>query len=407
MRKRRSSAWPARARRFGYFLIGAVLTLAVPVGVAAYHFWSVRLDAGGHYVPEIGLDGQEWIVRAPPEALYVSGGTFQNELAAYLRYDYLRGRPEIMGHNVFLTVQETAGGPRYEIRLEAENNLLRAIPYASLLKAKRLVPGTELEYATRAELAKDREQTEVFEIAYSGPVHPRLEDFTPGELLSPVATFLAFKSSTDGRNHRLNLAALSGEEARQLAADIIAVANFYSLPLDVFLGVGAMENNYLNVDGDLDHRVWKRRPAKGDIVIKRGRRRVLVLNYSIGRWQITRETLRKAHKWFLRDTREYSELPERLRPARKLDFAKLDSHVLTTYAGLVLRNLMDRFPGKMADAVGAYNGGGKSPNLDYAAGVAQVADYARAVLEHSVSVKNVTDTTVKRSLNGGLADVVQ
>jgi hypothetical protein len=395
--------------RLGFFLIGALVSLSIPLGVAAYHFWSQKLDAGGHYASGIGLYENQWVVPAPSEGLYLKGGTFQNELAAYLRYDYLRGRPEIVGHRVLLTVQETPGGPNYEIRLEAENNLLHAIPYASLLKARRLVPGTELEYTTRAELAKDREQTEVFEIAYSGPVHPRLEDFTPGELLSPVATFLTFKSSTDQRNHRLNLAALSGEEARQLAADIIAVANFYSLPLDVFLGVGAMENNYLNVDGDLDHRVWKRRPAKGDIVIKRSRRRVLVLNYSIGRWQITRETLRKAHEMFLRDTRDYSQLPERLRPARKLDFAKLDSHVLTTYAGLVLRNLMDRFPGKIADAVGAYNGGVKSPNLEYAAGVALVADYARTVLEHTVSVKTTPEAAglSTKAISGRAAESVQ
>ena len=395
--------------RFGYFLIGAVASLSIPLGVAAYHLWSERLDTGGHYAPAIQQQGNEWVIPSPAEALYVNGGTFQNELAAYLRYDYLRGRPEIIGHRVLLTVQETAGGPCYEIGLEVENNLLRAVPFVSLLRARRLIPGTELEYTSRAGLAKNREQTEVFDIAYSGPVHPKLEEFTASELLSPVATFLAFKSSTDRRVDPSSPATLSGEEAHQLAADIIAVATFYSLPLDVFLGVGAMENNYLNVDGDLGHRVWKRRPAKGDIVLQRRRHRVLVLNYSIGRWQITRETLRKAHALFLRDTRDYSELPERLRPARQLDFKELDPHVLTTYAGLLLRNLLDRFPGKIADAVGAYNGGVRNPNLEYAAGVAQVADYARTVLEHSVSVKSVSETMgqARRTRHTGPVESVQ
>ena len=374
----------------GCFLIGVVITLSIPLGLAAYHFWSERLETGGHYAPGIGLQGEEWVVSSPAQALYANGGRFHDELAAYLRYDYLRSRPEITGYRVFLTVQESDAGPCYEIRLEAGNNLLRAVPFVSRLRAMRLIPGTELEYTTRAELVKDGEQTEVFDIAYNGPVHPSLEEFTSSELLLPVATFLAFKSSTDRRVEGASPAALSREDANQLAADIIAVANFYSLPLDVFLGVGAMENNFLNVDGDSDRRVWKRRAAKGDIVIKRGRHGVLVSNYSIGRWQITRETLRKAHRLLLRDTRDYSQLPERLRPGKELDFEK-HSHVLTTYAGLLLRHLLDRFPGKMADAVGAYNGGVRSPNLEYAAGVGLVADYARTVLEHSVSVKSVPD----------------
>lgn len=37
---------------------------------------------------------------------------------------------------------------------------------------------------------------------------------------------------------------LSREHATEMAVDIIAVAKFYDLPLDIFLGIGAMENNY-------------------------------------------------------------------------------------------------------------------------------------------------------------------
>lgn len=43
-----------------------------------------------------------------------------------------------------------------------------------------------------------------------------------------------------------------------IAADIIAVADFYHLPLDVFLGIGAMENNYLSIRGDTGHAIWKK-----------------------------------------------------------------------------------------------------------------------------------------------------
>ena len=101
---------------------------------------------------------------------------------------------------------------------------------------------------------------------------------------------------------------LSREEAHRLAADIITVADFFQLPFDFFLGIGAMENNYMNVKGDLTHGVWKRRPAKGDVVLKRRRGRVVVLNEASGVWQITRETLRYAHRLYTKDGRDYSLL---------------------------------------------------------------------------------------------------
>jgi soluble lytic murein transglycosylase-like protein len=61
----------------------------------------------------------------------------------------------------------------------------------------------------------------------------------------------------------------------------------------------------------------------------------------------------------------------------------VNSDQLTTYAGLVLRNLLDRFGGDVDQAIGAYNGGARNPNPAYAAGVRNVALYARKVLEHA------------------------
>jgi hypothetical protein len=178
------------------------------------------------------------------------------------------------------------------------------------------------------------------------------------------------------------------------------VAEFYDLPLDVFLGIGAMENNYLSIRGDLNHAVWKRKAAKGDIILKRRRGRVLVSNYSIGVWQITRETLRYAHALYLTDKRDYSQLPERLRPPQTLELDLTNSHVLTAYAGLLLRDLLDHFNGDVDKAVGAYNGGPRNPNLQYAAGVEAVAAYARNILERVTAVNEQAATdTLERGVN--------
>jgi len=65
----------------------------------------------------------------------------------------------------------------------------------------------------------------------------------------------------------------------------------------------------------------------------------MVSNYAIGTWQITRETLRAAHQLYLKDKRDYTQLPARLRPPRDLNLNSVDDAVLTTYAGLLLRGL--------------------------------------------------------------------
>jgi hypothetical protein len=137
-------------------------------------------------------------------------------------------------------------------------------------------------------------------------------------------------------------------------------------------------------------KVCKRKAQPGDIVVKRKHGRVLVLNYSIGVWQITRETLRYAHQLYLADARDYPQLPERLRPPQELDLDKIDSHVLTTYAGLLLRDLLDRFGGDVTKAIGAYNGGSNNPNLTYAEGVSTVADYARNILQQAALMNGRT-----------------
>ena len=111
------------------------------------------------------------------------------------------------------------------------------------------------------------------------------------ELESYLRRFIHFKSQTDPRTWSASEAIpspLTKSDAARLAADIIAVAHFYDLPVDLFLGIGAMENNYMNVAGDLENTAWKRRAEDGDIVLKRRRGRVLVKNDSMGVWQITR-----------------------------------------------------------------------------------------------------------------------
>ena len=232
-----------------------------------------------------------------------------------------------------------------------------------------------------------------FEALFRVPVSLSLPDIPDVELINPLADFLVFKSATDRRILQgidPDLRVLNQAQAQELAQDMIVVARFYSLPLEYFMGIGAVENNYMDVRGDLAHTVWKRRPQRGDIILQRRRGRVLVENYSLGVWQITRETLRRAQNLYLEDrkTRDYSLLPERLRPEITPNPDDVQPETLTTYAGLLFRTLLDHFDGNIIQALGAYNGGVDKPNLVYAESVRNVATYSRVVLTHAIAASD-------------------
>jgi hypothetical protein len=366
--------------------VAAALVLVFWIGVRTWPR-PLRVSVGRHLPVEVAQG--KLVFPFPAKSVLGEVGSFDNELSAYLWFDYVRSRPAMKQSQVLLTATERLSKPIYRIYVVLPNDAVEAIAYLANLEAKKLIigDGDHLVYSNPAAIEYDREQTALFLAAYNKPVQRNLNAFTAKQLVPSVARFLIFKSRTDPRVlGGADVRSLSREQATELAADIIAVSKFYDLPLDIFLGIGAMENNYLSIRGDLKHAVWKKRAAKDDIILKRRGHRVLVSDYSIGVWQITRETLRYAHDLYLKDKRDYSQLPTRLRPPKSLELDLTNSHVLTTYAGLLLRDLLDRFQGDVAKAIGAYNGGFRNPNLRYAAGVQKVAEYARNILERVTAI---------------------
>jgi hypothetical protein len=337
-----------------------------------------------HLAPKI--HGQNIALPFSNEVACAEIVSFDDQLEAFLRYEYLRGRDPDDAAKIFLTAGRTGKRANYKIYMLVENDQLTAVPRLDRMESHGLITHYELVAWTKQDLAVAQQQSRMFENAYNNPTEQRLETLPSFQLLPALADFLVFKSQTDWRVVGQSTRApqpLTHHQALRLASDILDVAHFYNLPLDYFLGVGAMENNYMDVNGDLTHAVWKKRAERGDIVLEHERKRVLVSDYSIGAWQISRETLRAAHQLYLKDKRNYDALPLRLRPSHDLDVNSVNSEVLTTYAGLVLRDLLDRFDGNVDQAIGAYNGGIRNPNPAYAAGVKNVALYARRVLEHA------------------------
>ena len=365
--------------------ICGVLALAAG-GWIAWRTWPRELP----YVKRPGpaaiyfRDGQPAIA-SPTNILMAEVGDYDSTLQGYLYFDFLRSQaPVDARHAFFCPAPPPAGQNHPFIFLRVDPDMLHSTAYLGSLVSSGLIPDYSLHSWLDADLVACLRETEKSVEEFNAPP-PLLSDIPDKQLIGPVADFIVFKATTDRRllSHAVPAPLVPTQaQARQLAEDMIVVARFYSLPLEYFLGIGAMENNYMSVRGDLDHAVWKRRAQRGDVVIRRRRGRVLVRNYSRGVWQITRETLRYAQLLYLRDrsTRDYSTLPEALRPSTFQDPDEVEPETLTTYAGLLLRSLLDRFHGSIMQAVGAYNGGPQNPNPDYARSVHAIAQYAQRMV---------------------------
>lgn len=388
-----------RWRAIGSVIFAVLLLAAATVALLPRLFRVEPLPSFRHQslpIPVVVADSVS--ARMPNGNLLANVGEYQNELTAYLRLQYLRSLKATFGQSVLMTTREVAGRPRYTLYLGVENDVMAAGHQLASMQIDNFVTGFRLVSPPQSQIEDWLRQTRLFDAAYERVTQQRLLKLPRTALTSAVGRFIYFKRRTDRRVREQLLRAeqeLSLEESQDFAADIIDVAGFYDIPLDMLLGIGAMENNYIDVAGDLKHTAWKRRAQPGDIVLRHVKGRVMISNSSIGPWQITRQTLRYAHELYLHDKRDYSQLPPRLRPAKTLDFANLDTHVLTTYAGILLRDLLEAFNGDVARAEGAYNGGRRNPNLGYAEGVANVADYARRVLSAAISAHDRSvETTV-------------
>lgn len=374
----------------GLLIAGAGIAIALSVWVALHlRPREFPVKPPRPTTPVVEFEPGRMKVRVPGQSLVANLATFDDELLAFLFTGYVRGLVAHDGYRIWLTCERRGEALEYVIRLDLPDDLLSGLGYLFELQATSGVTEISYFWASPRVISGYESQSQVLDRAYNVPARRKLELLSRVELVSYIRRFIRFKALTDRRIRRA-IGPIptppTRSQSHQLAMDIVAVTDFYSLPIDFFLGIGAMENNYMNVKGDLGNAIWKRRAHKGDVILKHGPRGVLVLNEASGIWQITRETLRYAHNLFLKDVRDYSKLPEHLRPPKDLDLNDVPPEVLTTYAGLFFRELLDRFQGDVAIAVGAYNGGPGNPNQKYEASARVVAEHARRVLEHAAAL---------------------
>src|SRR5678815_3035853 len=86
-------------------LVGAA-SLCGAAGWVVFRTWPRQINIAVEPFPSVRFEHGEMIVPLPTNALLGEVGRFDNELSAYLWFDYLRSRPGVEESQVLVTVTE-------------------------------------------------------------------------------------------------------------------------------------------------------------------------------------------------------------------------------------------------------------------------------------------------------------
>jgi hypothetical protein len=247
----------------------AVLCCIGLTGAAAFLYFYVRFQVqplrfvAVHPFPAELIRNGRATVRCPAAVFATRVATFRDELFAYMMYQHYRSSSPFRNDELLLRYAGDGGEAKYHVLVVLTNDYIASVERVAELHSTRQIEGFEWRLLSQVTLTAYRNQTSLFHSAYNLPVRRTMEELPKSELRALLRRFIRFKSTTDPRvRGRMEPvpSVLSSEDAHRLAGDIIAVAEFYDLPLEYLLGIGAMENNYMVVRGDLQHSIWKRRP---------------------------------------------------------------------------------------------------------------------------------------------------
>lgn len=87
-------------------ITGAAALLGLS-GWVAIRTWPRPMHLATESLPPVRFEHGKMIVALPTKALLSEVGRFDDELSAYLWFDYLRSRPGVEGSQVLLTVLDT------------------------------------------------------------------------------------------------------------------------------------------------------------------------------------------------------------------------------------------------------------------------------------------------------------
>src|SRR5258708_22768144 len=179
----------------------ALLAVALGAGVLmGYRVWPRHLCVTLHLrFPAVVMEGNRLILAFSPDVASAKIATFNDQLEAFLHFEYLRGQEGGRPSQILLTATHTASGPSYEIFVVVENDLLTAIPRLGEMETRGLIAHYELNPLPKKDLSYFQQQSNTFEAAYNVPTARKLETLTSFQLFPALAQFLIFKSQTDSR----------------------------------------------------------------------------------------------------------------------------------------------------------------------------------------------------------------
>ena len=177
-----------------------------------YRLWPLDLQAPRYPAfPAPAIQGNRLVLPFTPGVASAEVASFNDQLEAFLRFEYLRGREAREGHDtsrIFLTALDSPKGPSYKIFIVTDNDLLTAVPQLAELEGRNLIPNYELCTWSQRDFAYYEQQSHMFDVAYDVPTEEKLETLNSFKLLPALARFLIFKSETDNR-------VLGGDDVRE------------------------------------------------------------------------------------------------------------------------------------------------------------------------------------------------
>src|SRR6059058_1158932 len=149
---------------------GAGLLAFAACGYTDYRLWPLDLPAAAHpRIPSTAIQGKRLLVPFAVGVPAAEIATFNDQLEAFLRFEYLRGREAREGHDtsrIFLTALDSPKGPSYKIFIVTDNDLLTAVPQLGQLESRNLIAHYELATWTPKDFSYYQQQSHMFDVAY-------------------------------------------------------------------------------------------------------------------------------------------------------------------------------------------------------------------------------------------------
>ena len=173
---------------------GAGLLAFAACGYTDYRLWPLDLPAAAHpRIPSTAIQGKRLLVPFAVGVPAAEIATFNDQLEAFLRFEYLRGREARVGHDtsrMLLTAAKTAKGPRYKIFIVTDNDRLTAEPELASLVGRNLIAHYEFETWSQKDYSYYQQESHMFDVAYDVPTEQKLEAINSSKLLPALAQFL-------------------------------------------------------------------------------------------------------------------------------------------------------------------------------------------------------------------------